>query len=60
MRNVLAHAYFGVDLPTVWRTIQDDLPLLKARLREVLRLPPADDEIYPPLRSAAAPPSNFV
>ncbi len=41
MRNVLAHAYFGVDLPTVWKTIQDDLPLLKARLREALRVPPA-------------------
>jgi len=42
MRNVLAHAYFGVDLPTVWKTIQDDLPPLKARLHEVLRAPAED------------------
>jgi uncharacterized protein with HEPN domain len=39
MRNVLAHAYFGVDLPTVWKTIQEDLPPLKAQLREVLQAP---------------------
>lgn len=43
MRNVLAHAYFGVDLPTVWKTIQEDLPPLKARLREVLRSPAGDE-----------------
>lgn len=36
-RNVLVHAYFGVDLATVWRTIHDDLPLLKERLDEILR-----------------------
>ena len=29
MRNAIAHAYFSLDLPTVWRTIQDDLPELK-------------------------------
>lgn len=28
MRNVAAHAYFQVDLPTVWRTIQKNLPPL--------------------------------
>ncbi len=43
MRNVLAHAYFGVDLPTVWKTIQGDLPPLKTRLREVLRSPAGDE-----------------
>jgi len=43
MRNVLAHAYFGVDLPTVWRTIQEDLPPLEARLHEVLRSPASDE-----------------
>jgi uncharacterized protein with HEPN domain len=37
MRNVLVHAYFGVDLPTVWRTIHDDLPPLKAQLSVVLQ-----------------------
>ena len=43
MRNVLAHAYFGVDLPTVWKTIQDDLPPLKTQLREVQRLAQRDE-----------------
>jgi uncharacterized protein with HEPN domain len=43
MRNVLAHAYFGVDLPTVWKTIQEDLPPLKALLQEVLRSPAGDE-----------------
>jgi uncharacterized protein with HEPN domain len=28
MRNVAAHEYFQVDLPTVWRTIQKSLPPL--------------------------------
>lgn len=28
---------FGIDLPTVWKTIQDDLPPLKAQLNEILR-----------------------
>jgi uncharacterized protein with HEPN domain len=32
-----------VDLPTVWKTIQEDLPPLKARLREVLRSPAGDE-----------------
>jgi len=37
MRNVLAHAYFGVDLPTVWKTIHEDLPPLKAQLNGILQ-----------------------
>ncbi len=37
MRNVLIHAYFGVDLTTVWRTTQEDLPPLKEQLEAVLR-----------------------
>ena len=28
MRNRLVHEYFRVDVETVWRTIQDDLPQL--------------------------------
>ena len=43
MRNVLAHAYFGVDLPTVWRTIQEDLPPLKEQLGTLLRNAPGDE-----------------
>ena len=33
MRNILIHAYFGVDVATVWKTIVEDLPSLKANLR---------------------------
>ena len=36
MRNVLIHAYFGVDLPTVWKTIEEDLPPLKSQLQKIL------------------------
>jgi uncharacterized protein with HEPN domain len=32
MRNILVHAYFGVDLETVWSTVENDLPHLKSRL----------------------------
>jgi uncharacterized protein with HEPN domain len=33
MRNVLAHAYFGVDVAVVWRTVQTSLPTLKEQVR---------------------------
>lgn len=32
MRNVLAHAYFAVDLELVWNTITEHLPKLKASI----------------------------
>ena len=32
MRNRLLHGYFAINLRTVWTTIQNDLPLLKAQL----------------------------
>ena len=37
MRNFIVHVYFGVNLPVVWRTIQEDLPPLKAQLGKALR-----------------------
>ena len=37
MRNVVVHVYFGVDLPVVWRTVQEDLPPLKTQLDHILR-----------------------
>ena len=36
MRNILIHAYFGVDLETVWRTIQEDLPQLRDSMERIL------------------------
>ena len=38
LRDVLIHNYFGVDLPRVWRVTQTDLPPLKLRAEEALRL----------------------
>lgn len=32
MRNILIHEYFGVNLGTVWQTVQERLPSLKQQL----------------------------
>ncbi len=36
MRNKLIHGYFGVNLETVWKTIQEDLPLLVPHVQKAL------------------------
>ena len=36
MRNAMVHEYFGADLGIVWQTIQEDLPPLAPKLREIL------------------------
>jgi uncharacterized protein with HEPN domain len=36
LRNVLVHAYLGVNLMTIWRIIQDDLPSLKDAANDLL------------------------
>lgn len=36
MRNRLIHAYFDVDLDTVWSTVTKDVPFLKAELEKIL------------------------
>lgn len=36
MRNALSHGYFKIDLHIVWRTVQQDLPPLKATLEGLL------------------------
>lgn len=36
MRNVLVHAYFGIDLERVWRTVAFELPLLEAAVDRLL------------------------
>jgi uncharacterized protein with HEPN domain len=36
MRNIIFHEYFQVELEIVWRTIQNNLPLLASQLQEVL------------------------
>jgi uncharacterized protein with HEPN domain len=37
MRNRLVHAYFDVDIDTLWDTVADDVPPLAARIKEILR-----------------------
>jgi len=34
MRDKLIHDYIGVDISVVWRTIKEDLPLLKKKLED--------------------------
>ena len=37
MRNRLVHAYFDVDIDTLWDTVADDVPPVAERVREILR-----------------------
>ena len=34
MRDRLIHAYFGVNLDEVWKTIKEDLPFLKDKIKD--------------------------
>lgn len=36
MRNALAHGYFKIDFEVVWRTIQADLPELRAQVAALI------------------------
>ena len=36
-RNIAVHAYFSVDLKTVWRTATEDVPVLKKQIQEILK-----------------------
>jgi uncharacterized protein with HEPN domain len=37
MRNFLIHEYFGVDENEVWKTIKNDLPDLKKKIKMLLK-----------------------
>jgi len=37
MRNKLTHEYFGVNTEVVWRTVQEDLPVIIPALRKLLK-----------------------
>ena len=37
MRDVLTHAYFGVNLKRVWEVVKTDLPQLKQNLSTIIR-----------------------
>ena len=36
MRDRLVHYYFGIDVETVWLTVQDDLPVLRTEIEVML------------------------
>jgi len=36
MRDLIAHAYFALDLGILWQGIQDDVPVLLERVREMI------------------------
>ena len=38
MRHRLVHAYFDIDLDVLWKTVQEDLPQLIAKLEGVITL----------------------
>ena len=35
MRNILVHVYFELDLGTVWKTVQEDIPFLLKKLQKI-------------------------
>lgn len=37
LRHRIVHEYFGVDLEIIWQIVQHDLPVLKARLVQILQ-----------------------
>lgn len=37
MRHILVHGYFGIDLQTVWAAVEQDLPVLKQTVSDLLR-----------------------
>jgi uncharacterized protein with HEPN domain len=40
MRDILIHDYFGVNLEVIWKTVQQDLPILRRTLAPVIQNPP--------------------
>jgi uncharacterized protein with HEPN domain len=36
MRDNLIHEYFGIDKVEVWKTVKDDIPILKREISELL------------------------
>ncbi|MDF1536878.1 MAG: DUF86 domain-containing protein, partial [bacterium] len=36
IRNIVVHEYFGVSIPIIWKTVQEDIPSLTPLLQEIL------------------------
>lgn len=37
MRNKVVHEYFGIDEEILWKTIQEDIPVIKKQITKLLR-----------------------
>lgn len=37
MRDKLIHAYFGIDVRRIWKTLRDDIPRIKPLFEKILR-----------------------
>jgi uncharacterized protein with HEPN domain len=46
--NQLRHAYERIDLSSIWNTVMDDLPALKAAVEDAVKAPPSNPK-DPPL-----------
>lgn len=44
-RNRVVHEYFGIDWQLVWKTIAEDLPVLRERIAAILRTEFPEDPI---------------
>ena len=36
MRDIIVHAYFGINLDTIWKVVKNDLPKLKKQIKEII------------------------
>jgi uncharacterized protein with HEPN domain len=37
MRHKLIHAYFGVDVETLWKAVKENIPTLKQSIQQMLK-----------------------
>jgi uncharacterized protein with HEPN domain len=37
MRNILVHDYFHIDIEAVWSAVKNDLPVLYAQVKRLLK-----------------------
>lgn len=35
-RNILVHEYFGIDKDEIWKTIENDIPVIKRKIIDIL------------------------
>lgn len=36
LRHILVHEYFGIDAEVIWQIVENDIPVLKERIDEIL------------------------